>query len=92
LIIGYFPLTESGLKICLLRVRMPSSADNETKVISSLKEKAHLVTVLAQESLDQGKYMELVLEISIAATENLNDLLGKLSEISPDIKSQLLLR
>lgn len=88
LIVFKLPLTDSGLKVCLLRVQYPSSTDVETQILAILREKAPQVQVLAQENLDQQN-LEMIIEITLPSSEDLNSVLTKLS--GQTIKAQMLL-
>ncbi|MBI3038257.1 DUF4956 domain-containing protein [bacterium] len=91
LILARFPIVESGIKICLLKIQYPCSPENQDNILSKLRETSFKIQVLAQESLEQGKIMEMVVEIGVPTGQNMNDLFKKLAEISPDIKTNLLI-
>jgi hypothetical protein len=91
LFLSRFPLAESGLRFCLLRLRHAPELDVPGQVLPLVRRLARDVKVLGKEAAAEGKGFETVIELAVDEAQPLEDLIRELTKTHPTVQVSVLL-
>lgn len=86
-----FPLVESGRRFCLLRLRHPLEVDMSALVLPLIRQKAGEIRILGKEAAGDGKLAETVIELSVADSQPLDELVKSVTTAHPTVQVSILL-